>query len=665
MAVDAEYDKYVVITLLQHYGDVLKVSRSRGITQTLPKLRKHIAGSDTILQEYEEQLKDEQEGQGLKANALLSSLIEAQLSALSEGSHQNGTTYAEEIKKLIQKGTANREQGEAVVTKSDDIVDDTMYDQVLNDPLNVNVDDVTTAVATKVREHLLSRFEYFAKWSFHIQMGFPFQSQDFHDVIFQFGQDIVDGKISRGIVTIPPRHSKTQTLSISLPLYSFCHNPCSHNIITSYADDVVQESSGYIRATMQDPLFQKIFPSVRIDPNKRSLERWGTTKMGVMHAVPTGGKMTGKGAGSLSQLYSGVFVVDDAIKPKDAYSNTVRTEINDRYDNTFMSRLANDGVINDQEGNEVECNKTPIVIIMQRVHDDDLVGYLLRGSSSDKYHWLNIPALVEQDYTGTQEFYDHIIEKQAYSHAIPYTYTLNRKEKLTALWPARKSLVSLLAMQAATPYTFNSQYLGDPTAKGAGLVQEEWWQEYEEVPCKDIVRTFMTADTASTKETYSDYSVICFWGVCRENKLWLIDIMVGKYEVPELIIEIKKFWKKHNVFNYLYPRMLPEALYMEDKSSGQYMNQVFIREGSITCRPVPRDKSGKDKIARFINTLNYWAQGRIQVPAVHKHKSHVMREVLGYTGKGSGTGNDDVIDNFSDACDVAFAAVTCNYEAWM
>ena len=330
-----------------------------------------------------------------------------------------------------------------------------------------------------------------------------------------------------------------------------------------------------------------------------------------------------------------------------------------------MSRLANDGIIQGADGKDQECNRTPMVIIMQRVHDDDLVGYLLRGSSSDNYHWLNIPAIVEQEYTGTQKFYDDIIEKQGYTHAIPYLYNLEREEAITALWPSRKSLKSLLAMQAATPYTFNSQYLGDPTAKGAGLVQDDWIVEYEELDRSEIVRSFMTADTASTKETYSDFSVVCFWGVTKANSIVLIDAMIGKYEVPELITEVKRFWKKHNTIDYAHPRMLPTALYMEDKSSGQYMNQVFIREGSITCRPVPRDKSGKDKIARFINTLNYWAQGRIILPANHRHHSHILREVLGMTGRGSGTGNDDFIDNVSDACDIAFAAASCNYEAWV
>ena len=71
------------------------------------------------------------------------------------------------------------------------------------------------------------------------------------------------------------------------------------------------ESSGYIRTIMTQDCFKKVFPEVEISMDKRSLERWGTTRQGVMHAVPTGGRMTGKGAGSLSPKYSGCFVIDD------------------------------------------------------------------------------------------------------------------------------------------------------------------------------------------------------------------------------------------------------------------------------------------------------------------------------------------------------------------
>jgi len=362
-----------------------------------------------------------------------------------------------------------------------------------------------------------------------------------------------------------------------------------------------------------------------------------------------------------------VFVVDDAIKPKDAYSPTIRNEINDRYDNTFMSRLANDGEVQDSAGRRVECARTPIVIIMQRVHDEDLVGYILRGNSSDKYHWLNIPAIVEKGVTGTEEFYDAIIKKQAYTHAIPYLYNIDEgREPVSALWPSRKSLKSLERMKAATPYTFNSQYMGDPTAKGTGLIPEDYWIEYapSELPKKDFIKCFMTADTASTKQTYSDYSVICYWGIDKERNLWLIDVMIGKYEVPELIAQVKLFWDRHNKFKREFPRMLPRALHMEDKSSGQYVNQQFLREGSIPLAPIPRDKSGKDKIARYINCINYFAQHRIRFPQGHKHLPHIMREVLGMTGMGSSTGNDDVFDNIADACDIAYGKRTANYEDW-
>ena len=414
---------------------------------------------------------------------------------------------------------------------------------------------------------------------------------------------------------------------------------------------------------------------MRIDPNKRSLERWGTTRQGVMHAVPTGGKMTGKGAGLLIESFAGCFVVDDVIKPKDAYSNTVRNEINDRYDNTFMSRLANDGEITGEDGQPIKCPRTPIAIIMQRVHSEDLIGYLLRGNSTDKYDWLNIPAVIEQEddgyHTGCIEWYNNIINKQGYTHAIPIPYDLDRRDQSgnllgrSALWASRKSLTSLDAMRDATPYTFNSQYLGDPSAKGAGIVQEEWWVEYDELDKSQIVKCFMTADTASTVKTYSDYSVIMFWGVTKSNQLIMIDCIIGKYEIPELEKLIAEFWAKYTELDIRHPCMLPTALYMEDKSSGQFLNQQFMRNGKVRCLPVPRDKSGNDKIARFLNTVTYWSQHRIMMPSNHPQKNHIMREVLGMTGEGSGTGHDDVCDNISDAVVVAFEANSMNYGDWV
>ncbi|MGL5015979.1 MAG: phage terminase large subunit [Bacteroidales bacterium] len=663
--IDEFTDDFLAGLMIQNYGDLLKVSRTRGVNHTLPGLRDYISKNPYILHTYRVAIEAEKEGQGLSSNAVLNSLISAQMTAFEMKDHRNTRMYAEEIKKLITEGIKTETVAAAVQKALNPT--QSLVDEIINNPLKVDIDAITTEDANAVREIFLNPidgFERFSLWCFELQMSFKFQKQDFHSVIFEFCQSIVNGLIDRGIVCIPPRHSKTQVLSIFLPLYSFCHNPSSHNIITSYADDVVAESSGYIRQIMLEPLFKKIFPYVCIDPNKRSLERWGTTRSGVMHAVPTGGKMTGKGAGSLSTIYSGLFVVDDAIKPKDAYSNQIRQEINDRYDNTFMSRLANDGVVDDDDGNSVKCARTPMVIIMQRVHDEDLVGFLLRGGSSDKYVYLNIPGIITPE-CGSESWYKLISSKQAYTHAIPYLYDLKRGEGESALWPSRKSLTSLQAMRKATPYTFNSQYMGEPTAKGIGLVKEEWWNEWTELPKGEITKTFMTADTASTSKDYSDYSVICLWHLARDQRLYLGDVTLGKWETPELKENIEKFWIKHTAFDMRYPSLLPTALYLEDKSSGQFLNQQYQKDGSVRVLPVPKDRTSGDKVARFLNAVPYWAQGRFVMPAEHKHKDHIMREILGMTGQGSGTGHDDVVDNVSDAAVVAFSASSANYQDWV
>ena len=434
-----EFDDSVAYYLTKNYGDLLKVSRERFCIISLPVLRRYIAEYSDIIDKYEANILEEIEGQGLESNAVVMSVFRAQLERMRNADKKDSTAFADELKKSIQAGVTDRVVGSTLEepTSEHDNTEE-LIDKILFDPHNVDPTVIPKKVADRVRERLMKSFKEFGKWTFHIQMGFPFQSQDFHDIIFDVGQQVVDGEIDRLIVTIPPRHSKTQLMSIALPLYSFCHNESSHNIITSYAEDVVLESSGYIRAVMTDPLFQRIFPKVRIDPNKRSLERWGTTKAGVMHAVPTGGKLTGKGAGLLVANYSGCFVVDDVIKPKDAYSDTVRAEINDRFDNTFMSRLANDGCITDARGNQIQCARTPMVIIMQRVHDQDLVGHILRGGSSDKYHYLNIPAIIEPG-VGSQQWYEKLIAKQNYTHAIPITYDLKRGEGQSALWASRSS----------------------------------------------------------------------------------------------------------------------------------------------------------------------------------------------------------------------------------
>lgn len=657
-------EAYIAYLLLQNYGDLLKVSRVRGMTLSLPALRRFIAGSEETREMYREYLSEEIEGMGLSHDMQLKSLQEAQLEAFASGDSRNNTVFADEIKKIIQTGNNDREKGQQVYSAALSYSEERVVEFIEN-PLTFDIDTLTTKECTEIRSRLLADFKTFSLWSFQLQMGFKFICMDYHEIIFEFCGKIIRGEqgFNRSVINIPPRGAKTQIISILLPLFAFCHNAGSHNMLLSFNESVVLESSGYIRSIMLDERFMKVFPEVRIDQNKRSLDKWGTTSAGVLHAITGSGKVTGRGAGSLSTVFSGIQCIDDILKPLDAYSAVERNKVNDNYTNTLLSRLACDGFYKDGE----YYLPTPQVIIMQRLHDQDLCGHLFRGGGGSKFVWLNIPGIVRKD-TGSEAWYQREIDKQGYTHAVPYIYDLGREEEESSFWEARKSLESLKQLEAADPYNFNAQYMGSPTAKGTGIVQEDWWKSYDrnEFDYNLITRTFIVADTASTNKTYSDYSVLLYCGVGSDNKLYVLDMDIGKFEVPELKNRMGMFWRKHNEFNPTYPRLLPWNFYCEDKSSGQYLIQHIAAEGGFQLTPIPRDKTHGDKIARFLNTVPYFAQGRIVFPSEHEHLNHARRELMSYTNLGSGSGHDDVVDAISDAVAIAFSATTqMDYGSWL
>mgnify|MGYP003646194138 CR=1 FL=1 len=521
-----------------------------------------------------------------------------------------------------------------------------------------------------LREHLEGDFEEFSKFCFKVMTGQKLLHVDYYVVLFDAIQRLIDQTSNRMIINIPPRAGKTLLISIFLPLYAWVTNPSGQTILTGFNSDVLAECSGYIRTIMSDPDFQRVFPDVVIDNNKKSVERLGTMSAGVLHAIPTTGKMTGKGAGALVENFAGLMAIDDVIKPDDANSPTERDKINNRYSNTLLSRLATE--------------TTPLAIIMQRLHADDLCGYLMKGGSHDVFDWLNIPGIITPT-TGSQEWYDKQIEKYNYTHVKPILYNLPESEHrqyeehifedklqpISSFWAIRKTIRTLLGLCEKDAYTFYSQYMGEPVGKGKAALKLEQIQYYTDNQFKpsDFTYTFCTADTASTTKTYSDYSVFCYWGVTKgnvlEKKLVLLDIERDKWETPDLIVAARAFWVKHSKFNYAAPSMKAKAFHIEDKQSGQFLNQQFLKDGTVVVKPVPKDgTAGNDKFTNFINTIPYFKRGQILIPLVHKEKTNITSELTGLSEHGSTTGHDDIADNFSDATKVVFSGAQMSYEDW-
>jgi predicted phage terminase large subunit-like protein len=527
-----------------------------------------------------------------------------------------------------------------------------------------NISKMSDYEVSALRDYLSGDFEAFSKFCFKIMTGQKLIHVDYYVILFEAIQQLIDQETTRMIINIPPRAGKTLLISIFLPLFAWVRNPSGQTILTGFNSDVLAECSGYIRTIMSDDDFRRVFPDVIIDNNKKSVERLGTMSAGVLHAIPTTGKMTGKGCGALVEGFAGIMGIDDVIKPDDANSPTERDKINNRFSNTLLSRLATE--------------TTPLAIIMQRLHNDDLCGFLMRGGSSDVYKWLNIPGIVTKD-TGSKEWYDKQIKDFGYTNVEPILYSLPESEtrefverefegkmqSVSSFWSIRKTVDTLLGLCEKDSYTFYSQYMGKPVGKGKSPMSSDYIRTYEDIDEFRIRYTFMTADTAATKQTYSDPTVACLWGVTRCGKLVLMDVVIDKWETPELVVAMRKFWVDHNVFNPNRPTWKPKGFYMEDKSSGLFLNQQFLKDGTVNVKPVPRDGTpNNDKFSRFLNSVPYFKAGQIVLPRNHEHTPYITRELLGQSELGSSTGHDDVADNVADAVVIAFSQGSMSYEAW-
>jgi hypothetical protein len=179
------------------------------------------------------------------------------------------------------------------------------------------------------------------------------------------------GKIKRLIINLPPRHLKSHSASIALPAYFLGHNPAGHVICASYGQDLADKLARDSRTVMMSPWYQQLFPTRLSD--RVAVHDFATTAHGTRLSTSVGGVLTGRGAD--------LIVIDDPLKPDEALSESRRKSVNDWYDNTLVSRL------NDKATN---C----IAIIMQRLHQDDLVGHVLE---KEPWEVLSFPAIAEED----------------------------------------------------------------------------------------------------------------------------------------------------------------------------------------------------------------------------------------------------------------------------
>lgn len=354
-------------------------------------------------------------------------------------------------------------------------------------------------------------------------------------------QACAEGKITRLIINMPPRHMKSHMASVSLPAFWLGLRPSEAVMCISYAQEFTEVFARQSRQVMTSPWYHASF-STRLSRTKSAVNEFVTTQGGSRVAVSVGGAITGRGAD--------LVVIDDPSKAEDGLSPTVRAFLIQWYVNTLLSRLNN---------KETGC----IIVVMQRLHEMDLTGFLLEQKG---WTVISFPAIAEEDQTYTVD-----------TPTGPFTYT---RKVGDVLCPARESLDTLQGLKAIMgEYVFQSQYQQKPIPESGLIIKKEWFRSY--VPGEEPAvfdRIIQSWDTANKVSELSDYSVCTTWGL-KGDRFYLRHVLRQKMEFPELkrmIIEQKERFKASVVL-------------VEDKASGTQLIQELRHSGLHEVQPyMPR-----------------------------------------------------------------------------
>lgn len=275
---------------------------------------------------------------------------------------------------------------------------------------------------------------WFTRWMFVNRRGYTWQQANHHKTVCEALMRVFRGECKRLIINIPPRYSKTEIVK-NFVGWSLGHAPDSEFIYTSYSSRLAAASSWDVRGLVQEAEYKAIFTNVGLREDSQAKDEWRTTAGGIMYAVGAGGTITGYGAGKHRPGFGGALLIDDPHKADEARSDVMRQNVIDWFQNTFESRK--------------NSPDTPIILVMQRLHESDLAGWLLAGGNGEKWEHVCLPALQDDG---------------------------------SALWPEKHSVEELRRMEAASPYTFAGQYQQRPSPAEGGIFKPDQIQVIDALP---------------------------------------------------------------------------------------------------------------------------------------------------------------------------------------
>ncbi|ENP7131991.1 DNA-packaging protein [Raoultella planticola] len=419
---------------------------------------------------------------------------------------------------------------------------------------------------------------YYSRYFFKQRTGGKMIIAPHHLAIQRALDRVINGEITRLVINVPPGYTKTELATINMMGRGLALNKRARFMHLSYSHNLALLNSSTARGMIKSKLYQAMWPmELRDDADSKAM--WWNEHGGGVYASSAAGQVTGFRAGHMEPGWQGALIIDDPVKPDDAYSDIVRNGVNNRFNETIKSRLA--------------IETTPMIVIMQRIHYHDLSGYLLRGGSGEKWHHLNLPVIIDSSRSYEETYPEN-------THAIPIDHGLPDGW----LWPFKHNeshRVSLFSHRR----TAEAQYMQNPkrfNAEGALWNEEMISAAHAMRITQELTRTVVAIDPQATNSEESDESgiaVASVYGSGDERQYSLDADYSGKYSPNRWATKAIDAYKQHEA----------DAIVIETNQGGD-MAEDTLRNAGFTGRVI-RVHASKGKYARAEPISALYAQGRV------------------------------------------------------
>lgn len=323
-----------------------------------------------------------------------------------------------------------------------------------------------------------------------------------HDIIVDALDKVRRGEIQNLIINVAPRYTKTELAVKNFIAQSLAINPAAKFIHLSYSFELAQGNSGEIKDIINSDWYQELYPDVKIKNDQRSKKAWFTTQGGGVYANTASGQITGFGAGALtpSGLFDGAIIIDDPNKPMDA-GQIEMYKVNKRFTDTVLSRR--------------NSKHTPIIVIMQRIHEIDLCGYIMDSDLKDTFTVIELPVI----YQGKP------------------------------LWEFKHDMDAIEGLKRQDIRVFNSQYMQKPTPDDGVFFKRDWFHRIDEKQIPDTLVKYGASDFAVTEKKVGkdpDFTELGIAGFDRNDNLFFVDWWSGQTETLTWVKQQQAMVKRHD-----------------------------------------------------------------------------------------------------------------------